>query len=1073
MRSPSRPTGFVLLLSLLLLPAQAPRLAAQQVTDPTADLLGGLEFRSIGPATMGGRVDDLAFFSSRPAVFYVGAATGGVWTTSNAGTTWEPIFDGEASASIGALAVAQDDPDLVWVGTGEDNNRQSSSWGAGVFKSTDGGLSWTRMGLEETRHIGRVVLDPDDHEVVYVAADGHLWGPNPERGVFKTTDGGATWTRVLFVDEDTGASDLAMDPSNSRVLYAAMYQRRRATWGFNGGGPGSGLYKSVDGGESWTRLTQGLPEGPLGRIAVDIHRADPDIVYALIQAVEETGLYRSDDAGIHWEKVGDTNPRPSYFSQVRVDPVDADRVYVLGVRLMISDDGGATFAEVRVAPTRPGGGRPRDDLDVHALWIDPADPSHLAIGCDVGIAISWDRGVSWDYVNNLPIGQFYHVGYDMDTPYRVYGGLQDNDVWGGPSASRNLFGIGNRDWFSLAIGDGFMATADPGDSRLVYGETQNGRLSLVNRETGEQRSLRLQGEAGDPPLRLAWDAPFLLSPHDPGTLLLAAQRVYRSNDRGQNWEAISPDLTGGADGDTLTIMGVPGRDITLSRNDGVSAWPTLTALAESPLRAGLYYAGSDDGRVHVSTDGGENWRDVSSRFPDLPAGAVSEELAPSAFDEGTAYVTFDNHGADDYRPWVFATNDYGQSWRSLAASLPAGEVVNCITEDPRNPDVLYLGTESGLFVTLDRGRGWVRLKGNLPTVPIDEITIHPRDNDLLLATHGRSLWILDDLSPIQEAAAAAGAQAHLFSVDPAVQLLLKNDFAGYPGDRAFWGRNPEAGATVLYWLREDAEEISLSILDESGAVVRAWSAEELGDARAAGLNKVPWDLRHQPLDAAGGGGQPEGRRSGRPSPGPYVLPGDYQVELVVGGQVVGTRTVGVSPDPLARAQGEDIHRLHDAAFLLHRLQDAMARAAIAVDTATAQVAAARGLLEPLSPPPEELTEVMDGLTATLEELARPLTTAVRSPFGGGAPAGPPTLRDRVTTLKSALMSWTEEPSVAQLRTVEEEHGEVEVLLHRLNAVLTRELPELYGRLEAAGLNPPPRFPIPPVEVHASLAGATR
>jgi len=1059
-----------LLLPLLSLPWVSAPSAAQQATAPTADLLSGLEFRSIGPATMGGRVDDLAFFAPRPTVFYVGAATGGVWKTTNAGTTWEPVFDGEASASIGALAVAQDDPDLVWVGTGEDNNRQSSSWGAGVFKSTDGGATWTLMGLEETRHIGRVVIDPDDHDVVYVAADGHLWGSNPERGVFKTTDGGAIWTRVLFVDEDTGASDLAMDPSNSRVLYAAMYQRRRTPWGFNGGGPGSGLYKSGDGGGSWIRLTEGLPESPLGRIAVDIHRADPRIVYALVEAAAGTGLYRSDDGGDHWEKVSDTNPRPSYFSQVRVDPEDADRVYVVGVRLMISDDGGKTFEQVRVAPAGPGGGRPRDDLDVHALWIDPANPSHLVLGCDVGVAISWDRGASWDYANNLPIGQFYHVGYDMDTPYRVYGGLQDNDVWGGPSASRNLFGIGNRDWFSLAIGDGFVATADPGDSGLVYGETQNGRLSLVNRETGEQRSLRPQVDPGDPPLRWAWDAPFLLSPHDPGTLLLAAQRVFRSTDRGQSWEAISPDLTGGADRDTLTIMGVPGGDITLSRNDGVSAWPTLTALAESPVRAGLYYAGSDDGRVHVSRDGGESWTDVSDRFPGLPAGAVVEELAPSAFDEATAYATFDNHGADDYRPWVFTTADYGESWASLAASLPAGEVVNCITEDPRNGDVLYLGTESGLFVTLDRGQAWVRLRNNLPTVPIDEITIHPRDNDLLLATHGRSLWILDDLSPIQEAAEAAGGPAHLFSIDPAAQLLLKNDFAGYPGDRVFWGQNPAPGAAVLYWLGADTEEVGISVLDGSGAVVRTWSAQELEGAGDAGLNRVTWDLRHQPLAVAAGGGRSGGGgRGGRPSPGPYVLPGDYRVELEVGGQVVGTRTVRVSPDPLIRAQGEDLQRLHAAAFLLHRLQDAMVRAATAVDTATAQVDTARGHMEQLSPPPAVLTEAVERMAATLAELAPPLATATRSPFGGGgggsgAPGGAPTLRDRVTTLKSALMSWMEAPSAAQLRETEDARFELEALLDRLNAVLTEDLPELYAGLEAAGLSPPPRSPIFPVEI---------
>ncbi len=487
MATPSHFPTLVLSLILSLAPGSRAWASEQQAQVPPSSsppILDALTFRSIGPSVMGGRVDDLAVSRGRPAVLYLGAATGGVWRTANNGVTWVPVFEHQEVASIGALAVAADDPDLVWVGTGEDNNRQSSSWGSGVYKSADGGRSWTHMGLAESRHVGRIVIDPADHDIVYVAATGHLWGPNPERGVFKTTDGGASWTRVLFVDDDTGASDLAMDPSDPSVLYAAMYQRRRSAWGFNGGGPGSGLFRSTDAGATWERLVAGLPEGPLGRIAVDVHRSDSRIVYALVQAETDGGLYRSDDGGTHWTKRSDTNPRPSYFSQVRVDPMDADRVYVLGVRLMISDDGGRTFEEVRVPPTRPGGNRPRDDIDAHALWIDPADPAHLILGSDVGVAASYDRGRTWDYVNNLPLGQFYHVGYDMDLPYRVYGGLQDNDVWGGPSASRSPFGIENRDWFTLTIGDGFVALTDPRDPRVIYSETQNGRLARVDRGDG-------------------------------------------------------------------------------------------------------------------------------------------------------------------------------------------------------------------------------------------------------------------------------------------------------------------------------------------------------------------------------------------------------------------------------------------------------------------------------------------------------------------------------------------------------------------------------------------------------------
>ena len=610
-------------------------------------LFDGLTFRSIGPATMGGRVDDLAVVETRPAVFYVATATGGLWKTLNNGTTWEPMFDHQDVVSIGDVAIPANDSSLVWVGTGENNNRQSSSWGGGVFKSTDGGRTWNAMGLADTRHVGRIVIDPIDHDVVYVASMGHLWGPTGERGVFKTTDGGLTWTRALFVDEMTGATDLVMDPSNNKVLYAAMYQRQRSAWGYNGGGPGSGLYKSTDAGRTWIKLTAGIPAGPLGRIGLDVYRRNPDVVYATIQHEQESGLYRSDDAGAHWTKVSGTNPRPMYFSQVRIDPGDPHRIYVLGVRLLVSDDGGKTFAETRLSFVRPGGDRPRDDLDLHALWIDPADSSHLIVGADAGVAASYDRGATWDYVDNLPIGQFYHVGYDMETPYHVYGGLQDNDVWVGPSAVRYRFGITNAEWTTLTIGDGFVALADPRDSRTVYGETQDGNIVRVDRETSERTTIKPQPARGEPALRWNWDAPLALSPHDPSTVFIGANRMFKSTDRGHSWTAISPDLTNRIDREALALMGLAGREIKLSKNDGVSAFSTLLAFAESPTRAGLYYAGADDGAVHVSRDGGKNWTKVSAKFPGLPPDAAVSRLAASAFDEGTAYATFNNHRVDD------------------------------------------------------------------------------------------------------------------------------------------------------------------------------------------------------------------------------------------------------------------------------------------------------------------------------------------------------------------------------------------------------------------------------------------
>ena len=1018
---------------------------------------------------MGGRVDDVAVYEGRTATFYIGAATGGVWKTVNNGTTWEPVFDGQDVSSIGAVAVAQDDPDIVWVGTGEDNNRQSSSWGSGVYKSTDGGRTWKNVGLKESRHVGRVLIDPRNHDVVYVAATGHLWGPNPERGVYKTTDGGLTWSRVLFVDDDTGATDLAMDPSDPSVLYAAMYQRRRAVWGFNGGGPGSGLYKSTDAGTTWKKLDQDIPKGPLGRIAMDVYRSDPNIVYALIQAEDSSGVYRSDDAGAHWTKQSDTDPRPNYFSQVRVDPKDASRVYVLGVRVMISDDAGTEFRQVRLPDTGPTGGRPRDDLDVHAMWIDPADPDHLVIGADIGVAVSYDRGATWDYVNNLPLGQFYHVGYDMDTPYRVYGGLQDNDVWGGPSNALDPFGTGNRDWFTLTIGDGFVALADPRDSRIVYGETQNGSLSRIDRVTGEQISIRPRATTGEPPLRWAWDTPFLISPHDPNTLLIAAQKVFRSPDRGATWKAISPDLTSGADRDTLSLMGVVGKDITLSKNDGISAWPTLVSVTESPVRPGVYYAGSDDGSVHGSRNGGTSWTDLTGRVPGLPAGAVPERLVASAFEESTVYATFDDHAQDDYAPYVYASDDYGETWTSLASTLPAGQVVNCLTEDPRNGDVLYLGTESGLFVSLDRGGHWLPWKSNLPTVPIDEITIHPRANDMLLATHGRSIWILDDLTPLQEAADAAGARAYLFDIDPAVELLVKNDFAGYPGDRSFWGRNPEPGASITWYLHDTARSVQISVRDSAGAVVRHMGDDNLEDPTSPGLHRASWDLRHQPLEPTPGAGRGGGGRGRRSFPGPFVLPGDYRVELTVDGSSAGTRTVRVSTDPRLRIARPDLLVLHDVTLWLHELQGVMNEVGVALDSATAQVEAAQELLKGAAGPPRRLRALADSSSGLLAELTDELGAAPRLGFGrGGSGANADALRNRIPGLQRELMSWTGKVTTGQLGEVERSGSDLGSLVTRLNAVLTDGLPALYSALADAGLNPPARRPIPPVAFHLRI-----
>ena len=774
-------------LALLCSVALAPSAGGQAANSP----FERLRFRNIGPATMGGRIDDFAVLESNPAIFYVGTATGGLWKTTNNGTTWKQVFADQDMVSIGDVAIGPNNANLVWVGTGENNNRQSSSWGGGIYKSTDGGNSWKRMGLVETQHIARIIVDPADNNVVYVAALGKLWGPNPERGIYKTTDGGNTWTPILQVDENTGGTELVMDPSNHNTLYAATYQRRRTAWGFNGGGPGSAIWKSTDAGKTWNKLTTGIPAGPLGRIGLDIYRKDPRILYARIEATGNgTGLYRSDDAGATWRKMSDTNPRPMYFSQVRIDPNDVSRIYVLGVELHMSDDSGKTF----IGNTVP-------HSDHHALWIDPNNSNHVITGCDGGVNMTYDRGVKWDFVDNIDIGQFYHVGYDMDTPYRVYGGLQDNASWYGPSALRQDYGIGNFNWMNIGSGDGFVTLADPTDSRTLYSESQGGNMIRVDRVSQERKNIKPLQAKGEPPLRWNWDTPIEVSPHSPTTIYAAANKVFKSTDRGDSWTAISPDLTAQIDRDTLPIMGVAGRDIRVARNDGVSSYGVLVTFAESPMKAGLLYTGADDGTVYVTRDGGAHWTNLIDALPGLGKFAQVTRVTPSSHNEGTIYVTFDNHREEDFKPYVYMSTDYGATFRAITTGIPDGQAVRTITEDLKNPDVLYLGTEFGLFVSLNRGQQWMRVKANLPTVPINEITMHPRDNDMILATHGRSVWILDDATPFQQAATRDGGEC--LSVRHLRAATLQSGIvpAGFrqPGRSAFLGQEPGSrrGGDVL------------------------------------------------------------------------------------------------------------------------------------------------------------------------------------------------------------------------------------------------------------------------------------
>ena len=908
------------------------------------DKFKSLEFRELGPAVMGGRIDDFAVVESHPNVVFVGVASGGVWKTVNNGTTWEPVFDKEGVSTIGDISIAPSDPSIVWVGSGEPNNRQSSSWGDGIYKSTDGGKTWKNMGLAETRHIGRVLVHPKNPDVVYVAALGHLWGPNPERGVYKTVDGGKTWSQVLKISNDTGISDIAMDPESPDTLYAAAYERRRTPFGFNGGGSESAIYKTTDGGVSWKKLSKGLPYesgGETGRIGLDVYRKDPNIVYALVQH-EKGGIYRSEDKGETWHKMSDTDPRPSYYSQVRIDPTNDLRIWVLGASMYFSEDGGKTFSTRRVQ---------RIHGDFHALWIDPADPSHIIAGSDGGIHWSYDNGKTWDFLNTMAIGQFYEIALDNQKPYRICGGLQDNGSWCGPSATPYRDGIANEDWTLIHGGDGFYAAIDSVEPWIVYTESQDGFLARRDLRTGQQRSIKPEAKASEPHYRFQWNSPVAVSSHDHRTIYYGGNYFFKSADRGDSWIRLGNDLTTGVDRNQLQIFGKTPDKSTLSRHDGVEEFPTITTISESPLSPNILWAGTDDGNVQVTRDGGKTWSNVAGKVPGVPKGTYVSRVVASRSSEGAAYVTFDGHRSDDYNVYIFSTSDYGETWKPLRNGIPdSAGTVHVLREHRRNVNLLFAGTEFGLWISWDRGANWTAFKNNFPTVPVDDIELQARDNDLVLATHGRSIWIFDDLTPLEKMDSSVAAGDFTFFPPRPATIFHTVNRRWSAGQKMFTAKNPPAGAVLNYYLKAalplaepkaesekpagpekrdetarqgtaaaekakppvaaaDAGEraaekkegkVKITVTDKDGNVVR-----ELDGSGSPGVNRVSWDLRAsspaepspEQLEAIAAG-YDFGPR------GPFVEPGEYTVKIKAGDKEA-TEKVTVEADPRWELSSED------------------------------------------------------------------------------------------------------------------------------------------------------------------------
>jgi photosystem II stability/assembly factor-like uncharacterized protein len=873
------------------------RASTQQATGPFREL----RFRAIGPAVMGGRLHDVTALPNDPSTVIIATATGGLWKSSNRGTTWTPIFEGQSTATFGVIAMAPSDPNILWAGTGEQNNRQSSSWGDGVYRSTDGGTTWSHVGLEDSRAIGRIVVDPKDPGVAYVAALGNLWAPSEMRGVFKTIDAGRTWAQTLRIDTYTGAVDLVMDPHDSRVLYAAAYARLRQPCCFNGGAPTGGIYKSTDAGTTWQRLTNGLPPGDNGRVGLAIAQRTPGLIYAIVENATAPGIYRSTDGGENWTRMNRLDDRPSYYSAIYVDPTNDERLYSLARWFYKSEDAGKTWRQMPTEPTYDVGLKG----DYHAMWIDPADSRHFYLAGDGGLFQSWDRGETYSRINNLPIGQFYGVGLDDDSPYNLYGGMQDNHSWVGPSATRHYLGIVDGDWHEIGFNDGLQHHVDLAGKQFVYSNAVDGDLTLVDGTNGDRRNIRPQPAAGEPPYRFEWMSPGLASRHVPGTYYYGGQYLFITRDRGATWEK-TKDLTRALDRNAIAVMGVPDSQVTLSRNDGQTAFSAISAIDESPLSAQVLWVGTDDGNVQVSRDGGKTWTEVRQHVGGAPDGSYISRISASSASPGTAYLAVDNHRRGDWAPYGYRTEDFGKTWTAVTNGLPQDGCVRFIGEYSRRPGTVFLGTEHALYISTDSGTHWDRLGANLPTTLYMDVEVQPRTQDVVVATHGRSLYILDQGSTLTEwSAATASEAAHLYSIRPANIWQYWEDYS-YRGQDFFTGENPPDGAIIDYSLSKDAPDVQITIANAAGRVVRTLS----GPGGAGVVHRVFWNLRHEPPPSGGasapaaggeeGGGGPTKAMPVLPRPatpqGPWVSPGAYTVTLHAG-DARATRTVEVRGDP--------------------------------------------------------------------------------------------------------------------------------------------------------------------------------
>ncbi len=1089
-------------LALLIFALSSPP-AATAVTDgDSADAsFAGLELRSIGPALMSGRIADIAIHPTDHSIWYVAVGSGGVWKTTNAGTTWEPIFDDQPSYSIGCVVLDPSNPHTVWVGTGENVGGRHVGFGDGIYRSRDGGATWENLGLEDSEHISEIIVHPADPDTVWVAAQGPLWSPGGDRGLFKTTDGGATWTSVLSAGEWTGVTDVVIDPRDPDVLYAATWQRHRTVAAVIDGGPESGIHRSTDGGATWDELGNGLPNGNMGKIGLAISPQNPDVVYAVIELDNRTGgLWRSADRGQSWEKRSDAvsgGTGPHYYQELVASPHAFDRIYIMDVRIQVSDDGGATFRRLTEKDKHS---------DNHALEFRPDDPDYLLAGTDGGLYESFDLAESWRFVANLPVTQFYKLALDDSEPfYNVYGGTQDNNTQGGPTRTPNVNGITNREWFITLFADGHQPAVEPGNPDIVYSEWQEGNLVRTDRTTGGIVYIQPQPEPGDPPERFNWDSPILISPHQPTRLYFGSQRVWRSDDRGDSWRPVSPDLTRNQDRMLLEVMGRQWSSTAPWDFIAMSAYNTITSLAESPVEEGILWAGTDDGLLQISTDGGDSWREIPmAELPGVPETAFVNDIKADLFDADTAYVCLDNHKLGDFTPYLVKTTDRGRSWTSMAGDLPDRHLVWRIVQDHVKRDLFFVATEFGIFFTGDGGTSWKKLSGGVPTISFRDLAIQRRDNDLVGASFGRGFYVLDDYTPLREIPDDTLDQgAVLFTPRTALWYIERRPLGG--GGRASQGSsfyvadNPPFGAVFTYHLgdelttleatRREAEKklekewedtpyvgwdalererrqpnpaMLLTVRGAAGEVVRIFEGPV-----SKGFHRVAWDLRYPSTEAIREEEENEWRRGpADPDSGTMAPPGRYTVTL-------SKRVDGVVTD-LGGPVGFEVRRVFpgvlegtppvEAAAFMQRvaeLRRAVTAASAMVELGFQRIEQMETALRRSQTEPGVLATELEALKLRLYEVDQAL--AGNRSIREMGEVHPPTIAGRLrnAAMTDGLSDYG--PTATHRRSLEIAASEFAELEPRLRRVLETDMPALEAKLEAAGAPWTPGRPLPEVD----------